>query len=375
MKPKKDKPAEPTAAPSTELITFEIIPAEVAKAITPVEKQSIEVGFFDYFKRAKEWADRTTGVTDPEQAKVLRAEGRSLRIEMDAQHKKLKEHSLLMGRAIDGAKNIGLAMIVPVEKELEAIEKAEELRRKKELADLKASRLEKLQPYMEADEPEMINIEMISERQFLNLLENRKLLAKTKARAKAEAEAALLLKEEQEHKERAEKDAEIERLRKKEAAHQAELDKVRLETEAKARKLADQQAQLRRAEEEKRQKELAEANAKADQERRLREKQQEESRQALLQSQRAEAQARESAERAERERQAAEAAKLAAEAEDLRKQQAAPDRDKLNNLAATIREVVAELSLSSTKGKSVEAEIKEYADKFAAWVEKKGSAL
>ena len=353
MKTKTSKTIESKEATAIIGIDFEIVPAEVAVAITPLEKQSIEVGFFDYFKRAKEWADRARVITDPAEAKVLRKEGQGIRLEMNSQHKKLKEHSLLMGRAIDGAKNIGLAMIVPVEQALEEVEKAEEIRFAKSQAELRQRRLADLAPFMGAEEPEVINIEMLSERQFQNLLEDRKLLHATKLERARKEEEDRIAREKAEAELRAQQELELARLRKQQAQHQAELERIRAEEEEKNRKIREQQQELRRAEMEKIRHEAAEAFKKAEAERLEKEQ--------ILEKQ------REAEELELQKRLREEEARLAAEA--------APDREKLKALSIELHNLVNKLNLSSKKGKVAEQEIKIHGAKFADWVLKKASSL
>lgn len=331
MKNKKQKVTE-EQPPSTEVV-FEIVPQEVAGAITPVERTNIESGFFDHFRMAKEWAERTHGVTDPDKAKELRLEGRKIRLELTEKHKRLKEHSLLIGRAIDGAKNIGLAMIVPVEKELEDIEKAEEIRRAKELEELKQKRLAELAPYMGDDEPSVAHVELISERQFQNMLADRKLLHQAKLERAAKEEAERKAKEEADKLERERIELENARLREQQKQHQQELDRVRKEAEAEAAKKARE----------------LEAKLKEERDR------------------------KEEALRKQRELEAQEVArKTALEAEENRRKFAS-DGKKVSDYANSVRAL--KLELTSPKGAMVQQEILEYAEKFAAWIEKRAGML
>lgn len=112
--------------------TFEIVPAEAA--ITPEAKQSLELAFGQYFADARALAQQTEAITDPKLARAARLSIKQLRVNAEKRRKELKEDSLRMGKAIDGANNILLALIVPIERRLEDIELAEERAERARLA-------------------------------------------------------------------------------------------------------------------------------------------------------------------------------------------------------------------------------------------------
>ena len=340
----------------TKEISVEIVPQELG--LDKPSTLSLETAFSGFFQDAEEWKGKAEIITDPKEARSARLELKSLRVSAEKRRKELKADSLRMGKAIDGANNILLAIIVPIEKNLEAIEKAEERRVAQELADLTACRMDKLTAFIDS-ETTMPNVGAMTDEQFQSFLSDAKLLFDTKAEvarkaaeeaAKRQAEEAAervriakeneALKKEAAEREKAmiKKAKEDHEMRAK-AAKEAEADRAKYEAEAK-------KAAAIRA------KEIAATEAIAAKERAAREKVE------------AEAQAL----RDERLMVATQLAKARDAAEK------APDKEKLIALAASIRGL-ENPTLTSKGGKAITSKIGEQIEKFALWLEKEAGKI
>jgi len=297
-------------------MTFEIVPAN--SGLATEAKTSLEIAFSSFFTEAAKWKEHAGTITEPKLARVARLELKSLRVASEKTRKELKQDSLLMGRAIDGAHNILLSLIVPIERALDDIEKQEERRIEAEKAALLAGRIERYSRFQDLNMP-LPNLGAMTEDQFAQCLADAKTLFKAKEEAVAKAEADRI---ERERKEAQEREAQ-------------RLENIRLKAEAEARE--KEQAELRRL------KAAAEARkAKA-------------------------AQEKESADKAESERIAAE--KLA-----YKKAAAAPDKDKLMAFAL----IVADLKVPTVKSPEAQTVANEITDKianFARWIEAQADKL
>lgn len=335
--------------------TFEIVPADAG--IEEKAKLSLEQAFSGFFAQAEDWNQKALTISDPKLARVARLELKNIRVAAEKKRKELKEESLRMGKAIDGANNILLALIVPIEKKLEDLEKAEERKEAARKEALKQSRIEALAPYN--IDTQFYTLGEMTEEAFTQLLEN------TQAAHKAKLEAALKLEEERIAKEKAEAE-ERERIRKE----NEELKKRALEDAEKARKEREQLEAKAKAERQEMEKKNAEAAAKAKAER------DEAERVARIEQDRLKAIAEK--ERQEREKLEAKAAeekrateaKAKKEAQDKKKAALAPDCEKLKAFAKSVRAMELPI-IGEPAMASLELQVKALAD----WAEKTAKTL
>ena len=125
---------------------FEIVPKN--SGIQEAEKNSLEIAFGGFFAEASKWQAHAATIEDPKLARVARLELKKLRVDAEKKRKQMGEDSLRMTKAINGANNILLALIVPIEKSLEAIENAAEIAEKAKILAVFSDRAEKLR-YLE----------------------------------------------------------------------------------------------------------------------------------------------------------------------------------------------------------------------------------
>jgi septal ring factor EnvC (AmiA/AmiB activator) len=301
---------------NTKEMKFDIVPQELG--LDKPSTASLETAFAGFFKDAEEWKGKAEIITDPKDARTARLELKSLRVSAEKKRKELKADSLRMGKAIDGANNILLAIIVPIEKGLESIEKAEERRLAEVLADMIACRTDKLRAFIDNDTP-IPNVGAMTEDQFQIVLDDAKLLFDTKAEAVKKAAEETAKREAEEAAERVRVAKENEELKKEAAAAKAE--------QKKADDLANKERVAR---------EKAEAEAQALRDERL-----------MV------------------------ATQLSKAKDDAEK---APDKEKLLALAESVRSL-KNPSLTSKGGKEVSKLIGEQIEKFALWVEKESAKI
>lgn len=212
-----------------------------------------------------------TQVTEIRRSRELRLALKAVRVASDKTRKALKEESLRTGRAVDGAHNILLHLVEPVEARLEANEQfaiRAEAARKQALAD---GRSAMLAPY--GVDPRHYALAEMDDAAFTVLLNGLQRAKEERAAAEAAAEAARIAAEQARAAEEARIRAENERLRREaEAAERAaaeerakaETQRRELEAKAKAeREAAERVAASERAAREKAEREL---KAKADSE-------------------------------------------------------------------------------------------------------------
>jgi len=362
----------------TETMTFEIVPQSAG--LEPAAKTSIEAAFSGFFQQAAEWKDKVANITDPKEARAARLTLVKLRTGADAVRVENKAQYLRMSKAIDGANNIFLALVVPLEQQCEAIEKAEERRIAAERIARATERLEAVRPYVEEGFP-IPPLGDLSEIQFTEYLAGAKLLHETKATAAAKAEADRIEREQKEATERAEREAKV--AAEREAQR---LENIRLKTEAEAREAA-MKAEREAAEKERAKIEAAAAaeRKKAEAARLAAEESARKQRAAIEAKAKAEAEAREKAEREAKALRDAEAKRLAdieaariakekAEAEAAKKAAAAPDKAKLMGFAAMIRSLAVP-QVQSEESKTVAVEISQKVESFAKWIESQTAKL
>ena len=192
---------------------FEIVPAEAG--LPPEAKLALESSFSKFFEEAQRLEKGTQGITSSSIARTARLEARALRIKSEHLRKELKADSLRVGKAIDGAHNILLALVVPTEKRLEAIEKQEERRLLKEEQDLERSRRQELEKFGGGGCDR--NLGKMTSEVFAEILSDYQILFEAKAEIAAKAERDRLAAEEKREAEAKAMRAELAALRKREA--------------------------------------------------------------------------------------------------------------------------------------------------------------
>lgn len=314
----------------------------------------------DWTKKAKEI--KVTGaeqVDDMKLARTARLELKNIRVESEKRRKSMKAESLRKGKAIDGMANIIKFLIVPVEEHLKEQEEFAVRVEAEALADLIEDRAAQLAVY-EVD-TEHYNLDKMSEAGFTGLLEATKVAWDRKKAGEKRAEEERIAADKAEEEERERIKAENARL-KAEAEQrckdmEAERERVaneaedRLVKEAKergireAKEKAEQQdrdkLEAQREAKEKKEREVREAKEKAEQKKR---DEIEAARRTDESAERKKQEAKLDAEKKEREK--AEAALQAKKDEEARIQREvkeaqreaklAPDKRKLEALAATI---------------------------------------
>lgn len=345
-------------------VEFEIVPS--ADGLEPTAKRSLELAFSGFFSEAAKWKSQAETITDPKLARTARLEIKNLRVAAEKKRKELKEDSLRMGKAIDGANNILLAMIVPIEKSLEDIEKQEERRLAAELAELVRIRTEMLLPFIDPSMP-LPNVGAMTQEQFDAALDDAKLLTEMKAEAARKAEAERLEREAAEARERVRIAAENDRLK-----QEAEAREKVMESERKA--AAAKQTELEEAARKERERVESESKAAAEKARKEREEIEAKAkaeREAAAETSRKERLARENAEAEAKALRDAEDARKAAEEKSRQDAALAPDREKMAIFAATIRALEVP-SITSKKGQAI---IAEWIEEFATKIEDASSRL
>jgi len=226
---------------------FEIVPADLGLELAA--KNSLELAFSGFFTDAAKWKAHAETITDAKLARTARLELKNLRVSAEKVRKNLKEDSLRMGKAIDGANNILLALIVPIEKSLEDIEKAEE---RAEAARIQALREERAEILETMDHvTHGINLGMMTSEQWASYHQQAKdaFFARREREKKAKEEAEALAKKEADEREA----QRLENIRLREEADKAAADLA-----------AEREAQAKRDEAAKAERDAAEAKARAE---------------------------------------------------------------------------------------------------------------
>jgi hypothetical protein len=353
---------------------FEIVPAEIGLDLAA--KNSLELAFSGFFEAAAKWRDQAAAITDPKLARTARLELKNLRVAAEKKRKELKEDSLRMGKAIDGANNILLSIIVPIERGLEDIEKAEERRIAEELRQRAESRTAELRPFVDPALP-FPAVGGMTQEQFEAVLADAKLLHQMKQEAAAKAEAERIEREAEAARERLRIAEENERLRKEAAEREERMKAEREAAAAKQREIEEEARKERLAEQARREVERQRVEAEKA------------AAEAKARAEREEAEAKAKAEREAREKIEAEAAALRREAEEKRKAEEkrqadeaaakanaakAPDREKLIAFADAVRALTPG-EMKTAAGNQIVGEILDQVAKFAAWIEKKAATL
>tara|TARA_R110001592_G_scaffold71939_3_gene219538 strand:+ start:2243 stop:3406 length:1164 start_codon:yes stop_codon:yes gene_type:complete len=375
---------------------FEIVPTEAGLELEA--KNSLELAFKGFFSRAAEWKKQAESITDSKVARTARLEIRKIRIEAEKKRKELKADALLFGKAVDGANNIFLNLITPIERRLDDIEKAEERRI---AAELKAMVEERSNQYTEFHDdslpyPDLSNL---TDEQFSSLLENAKTLKRLKLEELAKLEAERIEKERIEAEEREAQrleniklKAEAEEREKAIAKERADAEKLRKVQEAKqAKERAEIKAKLK-AEAEEREKAIAKERADAEKLRKVQEAKQAKERAEIKAKLKAEAEEREKveaesmrlkeAEQARKDKEQAdiaeakklEAQRIAKEKAEAKKAANAPDKDKLNAFADQVGGLVVP-SVAAPEAQLVADEVAQKVANFKAWIKTQASSL
>lgn len=369
----------------SELTTFEIVPADIQ--LPEHEKLTIEQSFGQFFQQAANMRDQAAKITSPKLARVARLEIKALRVAAEKKRQALKADILVMGKAIDGANNLLLGILSPVEKRLDDIEKEEERREAARIAALHEERWTLISPYL-TESFGQANFGGMAQKDFDTLLADHKALHDARIERERKAEEERLAREVAEAKER-------ERLR---------LDNERLLQEAKEREEAarierEKQEAILKAEREKAAAAQREADAKLAAERAAAEAKQREieevARQERLKEQAAReverqrveseryavelklAEERAAREKIEREQEAARQAeilKAQKEAEAAAASALAPDKEKLKAIAKSLC-AIPNPEMKTKKGQAALQIINTKLAEFVAWIETKAEKL
>jgi len=231
--------------------------------------------FQDYFNMADEWAKTTVliKVTDASQthligmARAARLAIREKRLDVEKAHKEIKADVLREGRAIDGIKNVLLALLEPLEVyydkqenfvKYQEAEKAElirlevEKRIEEEIAE--AARIKEQEDHRIREENEALKEQAYQKEQELaaerkaneeKLAEERKRVAYEQEKVKKENEAKIA-------KEREEQQTKLDLVRKQEAEKLAKerAERAAVEAELRAKKEAEAKAEREKVEKE-----------------------------------------------------------------------------------------------------------------------------
>jgi hypothetical protein len=211
---------------------------------------SIKEALHPFWVQALDWQTKVAEVTDPKVARASRLTLKKIRVEAGHKKDELKENILVRGRAIDAAFRAIESTIIPLEDQLDSIEKAEARRIEAETKARATARTAELA----ALEYTAIGVDLgkLSDHDYDALLcQAHSQLAQRQEVARVKAEAEARLAEERRQREQAEA-----KLRAEVEVRLAEERKARIEAEAKARAEAEARLALER-------KARAEAEAKA----------------------------------------------------------------------------------------------------------------
>ena len=401
---------ETTTTPTE--ISVIVLPAELPEQskLPAALLTNIHAGFDEAFRAAGEMRVKALAITVKDhkdfeamrEAKRMRLDLRTIRTNADKKRAALKSDALLYGKALDGTYNILEAAIKPLEAHLQNLEDTAALYIEREKARVLNERMEAIRPYLRPDAP-LPDLVVLDETQWATYLEDARILHEARAE-KERKEAAEKLAAEQAAA--AEKDrlrienerlqAEAEAAAKERArvanearaaleAAQAEINaekakaaaaKVAAEAAAKAaaeataKAAAADAARVAAAAKAKKDAEAAEARRKAD-------------------ADKAEQDRLDAIEKAKRDAAAAEAARVAAAAKAAadakaaqekaaatarRKAERAPDKAKLETVAAAFRAIHLP-PVASADTLAVLREVRMRADDLAAWIESQAAQM
>lgn len=216
---------------------------------------SIQTGFGAFMQQAKELVTKGREIAAQDESPEQEDEARKIRLALvkvrtgaEKLHKEMKAGILTQGRAIDGAKNIVIAVTEPTEKELKIIEDRAERRAEEARLKLHTERKAELNQYTTAFDT--ISLGRLSDDEYSNMLNGAKLAHEARieqerkaAEERAAAEAAAKAERERLEAERIEREriAEEERKRiaEENARLKAEADRLAAEREAERKAAAE----------------------------------------------------------------------------------------------------------------------------------------
>lgn len=364
---------ETEVVPPSEVIALNL-PAD---DLPPSLLQNIEESFTQFFAEAEKWRKQALEIriTDASQttemklARTIRLALRQVRVAAEKKRKELKEDALRMGKAIDGANNMLLAAIEPLERHCKEQEEFAERLAEEQRQKLITERREALQPFLQPGHP-LPALDSMDEAQFTKFLDDMRMLHDAREREAKRIEAERVARE-------AAEAAEKERLRQE--AEKLAREKAEAEEKAKAAEKAREEAELRLAEE------RAAAEAAAIKEREAAERaHREAAEKARKESEALEAKAKAEREAAEREVQRLkdEAARKEREIAEQKAEQAkaaakaaqAPDKQKLLAIAADVRKITLP-AVKTQAANTVLANIQAKREAFAKWIEEQAAGL
>jgi DNA repair exonuclease SbcCD ATPase subunit len=174
------------------------VPEEIENvvAVSQVEPQTqllLKQKFAPLFAKFKEWEKmaKTIKVTDISQvddmkkSKIAAKQVASIRIEADKVRKALKEDSNRYGKAVQSVYNMIEEAITPVEDYLNEQANFLKIQQEKRIAELRVSRGEECKPYSEFV-PSYIDLGIISDNDYANVLNGAKLQVEAKLKAEQE---------------------------------------------------------------------------------------------------------------------------------------------------------------------------------------------
>lgn len=385
-----------------------------ANALQPETTQSLQASFAPLFSEAKNILEKSRAITVTDAAQKLemklardcRLALRQVRVSADKLHKELKDESLRRGRAVDGFKNILLALVEAEERRLDEQEKFVENAEKQRKALVSLKREEQLKTFN--IDTSFYSLGEMSEPAFQQLLSNTIAAHEKRQEDARRAEAAKIEREKIELAERERVRAENEKLRQESVAKEEALriEREKVKAEQRAAEELRQQELAREREKARAEREAVEFAAHAERQRmetvriaaeakraeveetnrkeRLRlqalaevERQKHESaRQEAERIARVEREAREKLEAELKRARDLEAKKKAAELAAARKLAAAPDRTNFQILAATIAAAAADWpNMKTEAGRALAVQLIARLEALAAWLKGESDKL
>lgn len=250
-----------------------------------------------------------------------------------------------------------------IEEKAEQKSKYAEIAEAKRKADLKAARELELQPYAEFVSFGFIDLANMNDEAYANLLNGAKLQLQAKLDAEKKAEEERIAKEKAEAEERERMRVENERLKQEAEAKEKQLAEERAKAEADRKAIEEQNAKEKALAEAKAKKEREEAEAKLRAEREAKEKLE-----AELKAK------QESEEKARKEAEAKLLAEQRAKEAEAKKAVAAPDKNKLIELANTIDALVCP-ALKSSEANKIAENAKLLLDKVSKFIRENAESI
>lgn len=160
---------------------------------------NIKDKFLPFFEQAEQWRKKAESLVvtsidqkeEMQEARKARIALKDIRVNADKTRKALKEDSLRYGKAVQGVYNVIEYLVVPIEKYLEEQEKFAERAEAKRVSDLQELRHSEAQKYFEFV-PANMNLGLLSEDEYSKLITGAKLQQEAKEKAEKEAEAERL---------------------------------------------------------------------------------------------------------------------------------------------------------------------------------------